>query len=191
MEYNNTTETYRFEYNAAEMNCIEYFNPAFELKYTNECGIIQGMVNPHHETLKYKLLTETAQAPFKNPERPLNAGLDICSDEELEVPPKERRVISTGLAVEIPHGHYGRIAPRSGLAAKHGIDVMAGVVDIGYTGEVAVILYNTSTEAFCVTKGMKIAQLILERVSLDVELQQVEELTDSNRGSAGFGSSGY
>ena len=75
----------------------------------------------------------------------------------------------------MPHGYYARIAPRSGLAAKHGIDVLAGVIDAGYRGDYGVVLLNTSSEPLQITKGMRIAQMIIERCH-QVEFEQVDEL---------------
>merc|ERR1719319_237928 len=89
----------------------------------------------------------------------------------------------------IPHGTYARLAPRSGLAWKHGIDVFAGVIDADYRGEVKVILYNTQDEAFTVKTGDRIAQLILEQIATP-EVAVVEDLEASVRGSGGFGSTG-
>lgn len=119
-----------------------------------------------------------------------DAGIDIRAAEDATVRPMQRVSVSTGLRLEIPEGYYGRIAPRSGLALRHGIDVLAGVVDSGYRGEVKVILFNTDTEeVFPVSAGDKIAQLIIEK-HYNPEFVEVEDLTSTDRGSGGFGSSG-
>jgi dUTP pyrophosphatase len=119
-----------------------------------------------------------------------DAGIDICAAEFATILPLSRKAISTGISVEIPGGYYGRIAPRSGLALKSGIDVMAGVVDSGYRGEIKVILYNTDNDRhFCIAPGDKIAQLIIEK-HYNFEFVEASKLTDSERGEKGFGSSG-
>jgi len=99
-------------------------------------------------------------------------------------------MVKTGLSVEIPEGYYGRIAPRSGLAHKNGIDVLAGVVDSSYRGEIRVILYNTDKEeTLQVRSGDRIAQMIVER-HYNFEFVEVEDLSVTERGEGGFGSTG-
>jgi dUTP pyrophosphatase len=100
--------------------------------------------------------------------------------------------VNTGIQIAIPEGYYGRIAPRSGLAVKHGIDVLAGVVDSGYRGEVGVVLQNLGLMDFEYREGDRIAQLIIEKCH-DVEWEEVEseeDLVSSERGEGGFGSTG-
>lgn len=97
--------------------------------------------------------------------------------------------MSTGLRVAIPAGHYGRIAPRSGLALKHFIDVGAGVVDEDYRGELRVLLFNHSESDFIINRGDRVAQLICERISRPI-LEEVTDLEDTDRGRNGFGSTG-
>jgi dUTP pyrophosphatase len=143
--------------------------------------------------IKIKRLTETAKIPEKAHEE--DAGYDLFSDEDKIIPAMNRAVISTGIAIQLPSvgGHfeeiYGRIAPRSGLSVKKGIDVFAGVVDRGYTGEINVCLFNSSQEEFKIEKGQKIAQLIPTIIFKD-KLVEVDDLDDSKRGEAGFGSTG-
>lgn len=121
---------------------------------------------------------------------PSDAGIDIRAAEETVVQPLGRATVSTGLRLQIPEGYYGRIAPRSGLAANFGIDVLAGVVDSSYRGEIKVVLHNTDKEeAFRVSMGDRIAQLIIER-HYNPEFVEVEDLSATDRGSGGFGSSG-
>jgi dUTP pyrophosphatase len=120
-----------------------------------------------------------------------DAGLDLTACERHELGPGERAVVPTGLAVAIPEGYAGFVQPRSGLAAKHGISVVnaPGLVDSGYRGELRVVLLNTDArEAFVVEPGMRIAQLVVLPVP-EVELIEVEELPESERGVRGFGSS--
>ncbi len=128
------------------------------------------------------------------PERayPGDAGLDLVSCERVTLEPGARAVVSTGIAVAIPDGHAGLVVPRSGLAARHGIGVVnaPGLVDAGYRGEVRVVLVNTDrSEAFVVEPGMRIAQLVIVPVTLAAPVE-VEELPETERGVAGFGSSG-
>ena len=100
-----------------------------------------------------------------------------------------RLMIPTGLQMAVPPGYYIRVAPRSGLAYKHGIDVFAGVVDSDYRGEARVILFNSDTEDFVFTHGDRIAQLIIEKIETP-GVQEVTELPDTVRGAGGFGSTG-
>ena len=121
-----------------------------------------------------------------------DAGLDLAACERLELAPGERGVVGTGLAVAVPEGWAGLVLPRSGLAAKHGITVVnsPGLIDAGYRGEVKVIMLNTDKHtAFVVEPGMRIAQLILVEAA-GVRLVEQEELSTSERGAAGLGSSG-
>lgn len=104
--------------------------------------------------------------------------------------PGERKLISTGVSLSIPPTHYGRVAPRSGLALKAGLDVMAGVIDSDYRGVVGVILINLSNASFCVQHGDKIAQLIFERAER-AQLHRATKLSATYRGAGGFGSTGY
>lgn len=96
-----------------------------------------------------------------------SVGYDLYSVVNTEIPPQGRAAIPTGIVIRIPPGHYGRIAPRSGYANKNGIDVLAGVIDPDYEGEIGAILYNTSGDtSFKVSKGQRIAQLVLEKCSV-------------------------
>ncbi len=120
-----------------------------------------------------------------------DAGLDLAACERVELPPGERAVVGTGLAVAIPDGYAGFVQPRSGLAAEHGISIVnsPGLVDSGYRGELRVVLLNTDRERpFVIEPGTRIAQLVLLPVP-DVALREVEELPASERGARGFGSS--
>jgi dUTP pyrophosphatase len=120
-----------------------------------------------------------------------DAGFDLTACERHELGPGERAVVPTGLAVAIPEGHGGFVLPRSGIAARNGITIVnaPGLIDSGYRGEVQVVLLNTdSHRPFVVEPGMRIAQLVVLPVP-PVELVQLEELPDSERGVHGFGSS--
>jgi dUTP diphosphatase len=120
-----------------------------------------------------------------------DAGLDLAACERVELAAGERATVGTGLAVAIPDGFAGFVQPRSGLAARHGLTVVnsPGLVDSGYRGELRVVLLNTDArEAFVVEPGMRIAQLVVLPVPA-LELVEVEELPESERGVRGFGSS--
>lgn len=121
-----------------------------------------------------------------------DAGLDLAACERVELGPGERAVVGTGLAVAIPEGFAGFVLPRSGLAARHGLTIVnaPGLIDSGYRGELQVILLNTDgQEPFVVEPGMRIAQLVLVEAG-SVRLVEVDELTLSERGAGGLGSSG-
>lgn len=143
--------------------------------------------------IKVKLLNEKARLPVKIHES--DAGYDLAACEDVLIPPRSRAVISTGVSLSLPkcslegHEYYLRIAPRSGLAAKHGIDVFAGVIDTSYRGECKVCLFNSGDEPFQVRCGDRIAQAILT-VFAKSEVVRVDELDVTERGDAGFGSSG-
>jgi dUTP pyrophosphatase len=119
-----------------------------------------------------------------------DAGLDLAACEPVDLPPGERTVVPTGLAVAIPEGYAGFVQPRSGLAARHGIAVVnaPGLIDAGYRGEIRVVLLNTGAETFTASVGERIAQLVVLQVP-QVEVVEVAELPTSERGARGFGSS--
>ena len=119
-----------------------------------------------------------------------SAGYDLCSVEDVTITPGARAIVPTGLAIGIgAFDVYARIAPRSGLAAKNGLDVMAGIVDSDYTGELKVVLINLGTETVVLHKGSKIAQLVFERIALP-RLEEANALDSTTRGDGGFGSTG-
>jgi len=117
------------------------------------------------------------------------AGYDLCSAQDCVIPAKGRALVKTDIAVAVPPGTYGRVAPRSGLALKHGIDVGAGVVDADYRGNVGVILFNLGDAEFKVSVGDRIAQLILECI-VTPDVVEADELPSTERGVGGFGSTG-
>jgi dUTP pyrophosphatase len=121
-----------------------------------------------------------------------DAGLDLAACDRLELGPGERGVVGTGVAVAVPDGWAGLVVPRSGLAAKHGLTLVnsPGLIDAGYRGELKVIMLNTDAhEPFVVEPGMRVAQLVLVEAA-GVRLVEVEQLSASERGTAGLGSSG-
>ena len=123
--------------------------------------------------------------------KPGDAGADLKSTEDLEVPAGGRQLVKTGIKIAMPDGYVGLVHPRSGLAAKHGITVLnaPGTVDAGYRGEIMVTLLNTSNEPFEIRRGDRIAQLLFQRVDR-ADFIAVSELPESARGDGGFGSSG-
>ena len=136
-----------------------------------------------------KKLSADATSPKKFSDKA--AGYDLYSAEDTVIEPGKRFLIHTQIAIKLPPNVYGRIAPRSGMALKNGIDVLAGVIDPDYRGEVGVILFNSDNLlSFTVRKGDRIAQLILEQYLSDVDVKVVDELDVTERNDGGFGSSG-
>ena len=118
-----------------------------------------------------------------------DAGYDLTSVEEVIILPNKSKLVNTGICVALPESYYGKIFSRSGLAVKHNIEVGAGVIDQGYTGEIKVLLRNFGDLAYKINVGDKIAQLVIHRyLSPDVEI--VSEINETDRGANGFGSSG-
>ena len=122
---------------------------------------------------------------------PGDAGLDLCSVDDVEIAAGNAALVHTGIAIALPPGTEAQIRPRSGLALKHSVTVLntPGTVDEGYRGEIGVILINHGKHAFKVVKGMKIAQMVIKPV-LQVEIEETNELTQTLRGPQGFGSTG-
>jgi len=120
-----------------------------------------------------------------------DAGMDLRAAETVLIGPGERALVRTGVRLGLPDGVVALVHPRSGLALKHGITVLnaPGTIDSNYRGEIGVILHNTSTDWFDVDKGDRVAQLVFQQV-LTVEFEQVDTLSESVRGAAGFGSTG-
>ena len=137
--------------------------------------------------IKVKKLNELAKIPTRA--NKTDAGADLYSVDDISIGSHERVLVHTGISLEIPENHYGRIAPRSGLALKNGIDVLAGVIDSSYRGEIGVILYNTGDVPFEINKGDRIAQLIIEAY-YSFDFIEVNDLDKTERGSGGFGSTG-
>ncbi len=137
------------------------------------------------DLLRFKQLDSRAVLPKRG--SALAAGLDLCSIEDVEIQPRQRALARTGLAVAIPPGFYGRVAPRSGLAVKQGLDVLAGVIDSDYRGEICCVLYNTGDEQIGLPAGSKICQLIIEQI-ITPEATWVNDLDVTARGAGGFGS---
>jgi dUTP pyrophosphatase len=116
------------------------------------------------------------------------AGADLKASEPVTLAPGERAAVATGLHLEIPPGHVGLVWPRSGLAVKHGIDTLAGVIDSDYRGEVRVVLVNHGREPFTIAPGDRIAQLLIQRVEAARFARAA--VGETERGQGGFGSTG-
>jgi dUTP pyrophosphatase len=143
---------------------------------SSNCQVRYTLVDPKLEGLDLKLGTYGA------------AGFDLKAAQDGVIKRGERHLIKTNIRMAIPKGYYGRIAPRSGLALKYGLVVLAGVIDSDYRGEIGVILRNTGIEDFEFKYGDRIAQIIIERCFTN--LTKVESLDDTDRGAGGFGSTG-
>lgn len=133
-----------------------------------------------------KLLTVDAIVPTKGTE--YSAGYDLYTTEDYDLSPNEHKLFKTGISIKIPNGIYGRIAPRSGLALKSGIDVLAGVIDEDYRGEIGVILINFGKETKSIKKGDRIAQIIFEFYN-KINFITVNDLDKTERGEGGWGHS--
>jgi dUTP pyrophosphatase len=120
-----------------------------------------------------------------------DAGADLRSTKKISIAPGDRELVPTGVAIALPAGFVGLVHPRSGLALKHGVTVLnaPGTIDAGYRGEIMVTLYNSSHETFEIEVGDRIAQLLIQSVE-HAKFIMVAKLPESNRGPAGFGSTG-
>ncbi len=139
--------------------------------------------------LKIKIQKTNPDIKIPSYAHPGDAGMDLYSAENTVIKPGERKVISTGIKMEIPSGYVGLIWDKSGLASKHGLKTMAGVIDSIYRGEVGVVMINLDDQEYQVEKNTKIAQMLIQKIE-SVEIEEVENLEDSSRGEGGFGSSG-
>ena len=125
-----------------------------------------------------------------------SAGMDLLAavDDPVSLAPGERGLVPTGLTIALPAGYEAQVRPRSGLALRHGVTVLnsPGTIDADYRGEVKVILANLGSETFTVTRGMRIAQMVVSAVTQSVwrEVASDAELPGSQRGAGGFGSTG-
>jgi dUTP pyrophosphatase len=139
------------------------------------------------ESLSFEKLDPNAVLPTRGSQSA--AGLDLYSIEAITLNPNERQLIRTGLAVAIPEGYYGRVAPRSGLAIQKGVDVLAGVIDADYRGEIGCLLHNVGEEQINLPAQSKICQLIIEKI-ITPKAEWANRLSETGRGSGGFGSTG-
>ena len=150
------------------------------------------MITKKITTMKIKVLNSSISIPKY--ETIHSAGMDIRAfipDEDIEIKPRETKLIPTGLYFEIPTGHEIQIRPRSGLALKNGITILnsPGTIDADYRGEIKVILINHSSNTFIITNEMRIAQMVVTQFTR-VDLIEVSQLSETDRGEGGFGSTG-
>lgn len=149
------------------------------------------MFNFLKKKILIKKLNQNAKIPVR--EHDTDAGIDLYCLEPFGIDTNEKLLIGTGIAVQIPKGYVGIIKEKSGISAKKGIQVMAGVIDEGYNGEVKVLLYKPQVKDGTIRDtfeaGEKIAQLVLQKVSY-ATVKEVESLKSSKRGMGGFGSTG-
>lgn len=145
--------------------------------------------------MRIKRLAHGAELQLPSYESAAAAGMDLRAavpeNEPLILEPGKRALVPTGLAIELPPGHEGQVRPRSGLAVKHGISLVntPGTIDADYRGEVKILMINHGEEAFEVQRGMRIAQMVVVPVK-QVEIAEVEGLSNTERGDGGFGSTG-
>jgi len=140
-------------------------------------------------TAKFKKIHPSAVLPAYA--HPADAGLDVCACENVTLLPGERKLIRTGFVMELPPATEAQMRPRSGLALKHGITLLntPGTIDEGYRGEVGIILINLGQAPFEIQSGMRIAQMVIAPI-LRVDVQEVGEVSETTRGTGGFGSTG-
>lgn len=158
-----------------------------------EEGVVAATASAAQEN-RIVVYRRSPQASLPRRATPQSAGLDLTSVENVIIQERGRAVVATDLTIILPRGTFGRIAPRSGLAVKHGIDVGAGIVDADYRGRIEVVLFNHTDDVFFVRQGDRIAQLIVQPCIME---DVVEETSDpsflfqsTERGEKGFGSTG-
>merc|ERR1712212_612991 len=139
------------------------------------------------EVMQVAKLSDKAIIPTKGSK--LAAGYDLYSAYDYVIPAGGKVMAKTDIQVKVPHGTYGRVAPRSGLAWKHHIDIGAGVVDEDYRGNVGVVMFNHAEQDFVVKKGDRVAQLVCEKISYP-DIEVLDTLDETVRGEGGFGSTG-
>ena len=146
---------------------------------------------PEQLTLRYRKLLASAVEPSYAHGASEDAGMDLCSAEETELPPREWRSVRTGICIELPPGYEGQVRPRSGLARKHGLTLLnsPATIDPGYRGELQVTLINFGARPYVVRAGDRIAQLVISSYA-SIQWDLAESLDESERGQGGFGSTG-
>lgn len=138
----------------------------------------------------YKKLNELAKAPTKTYDPCGNVGYDIYSVEDGVILPGHRALVKTGIAMSIPTGYGGFLWPRSGNSVKYGSDVLAGVIDPSYRGEIGCVLLNTSFDPWVIKAGDRVCQMVIQQYE-DVDFVESEDLSETVRNESGFGSSGF
>lgn len=144
------------------------------------------------ERIKLKILRLTKDLPLPSYAHPGDAGLDLYSNEDVVLKPFERKLVGTGIRIEIPRGYAGFVQPKSGRAINDGLSIVntPGLIDSGYRGEIKVILINLDPQKeIKIKQGEKIAQLVIQKVE-EVDVVEVDELSETSRGEGGFGSTG-
>ena len=137
--------------------------------------------------LKVKKLLKDAELPEYA--TATDVGFDLRAAEDVEIEPGEQKTVSAGIAIEIPKGHVGLIRDRAGITTRMQLHTAAGTFDPAYRGEVSIVLVNYGDETACIEKGMRIAQMIVLPV-VKVKIKESKKLTETKRGSKGFGSTG-
>ena len=137
--------------------------------------------------IRVKKLSETATIPTRGSESA--AGWDLYASQECVVPSRGKAIVPTDIAIAVPVGYYGRVAPRSGMAWKKHTDIGAGVIDADYRGPIGVVMFNHADEDLQIETGDRVAQLVIEQISM-APLTEVEDLDDTERGEGGYGSTG-
>lgn len=138
-----------------------------------------------------KILVKKLSLEAKLPSyaHPGDAGMDLFAAEDYQINPGERQNCRTGIAVQIPEEYAGLIWDKSGIAFKNGMKIMGGVIDSGYRGEVGVVMFNLSKEAYTIKKGDKVAQMLIQKIE-SPEILETNNLNETARGSGAFGSTG-
>lgn len=146
------------------------------------------MTNLHTPLIQVKKLVEDAKLPERA--NPTDSGADVFASEDVVIAPTSRSKIHTGIAISIPFGYDIIIKDKSGRAAKQGLTVLGGVIDQGYTGELQVVLFNTSNTTVSIGKGEKIAQIVCRPVEYPKFFEVDSLVNEGQRGEGGFGSTG-
>lgn len=136
----------------------------------------------------FKRLTEDAILPVKA--HATDSGFDLFASETVIIPPRETRLISTGIAIKLPDGYEAQVRPRSGVTSKTKLRVQLGTIDQEYTGEIGIIVDNIADFGHAFPEGFKLAQLVFQELP-QVQAYEIDDLPATERGSKGFGSSGY
>ncbi|MDD5191646.1 MAG: dUTP diphosphatase [Candidatus Nanoarchaeia archaeon] len=146
---------------------------------------LENMINKI--SVKVKKLHPDAIIPYYAHDG--DAGLDIFSNEDCIIKAGERKLISTGISMELPDGYVALVWDKSGLAGNNGLHCLAGVGDAGYRGEYKIVVFNTSKDDYYVKKGQKVSQILIQPI-MAAEIEEVKELSETKRGDGGFGSTG-
>jgi len=167
----------------------KYKNKTTKTKYNNHTKIINN--RNIYKNVKIKKLSSNANIPTLGTNNSAGYDLIACIDTDIQIQPNEIVIVPTGIAIEIPIGYFGMVCSRSGLACKYGIHVLnsPGIIDSDYRGEIKCILHNCSNNTFTLSNGTKMAQLIIMKYE-KINWIETDHLSDTNRGTNGFGSTG-